>query len=169
MPAMRMRACTAWVAVAAFALGAASLAAQPRAGTARERLIGTWQLITYQILDPEGGPARPGAYDVGRITYDPSGHMSAQLMHSSNKAAQPPATDADRAGAYRRYLGYFGPFTVDEGKGVVTHHVAGSSNPSWVGSNQVRHFEFSADGNGLTLSLRNGERVTQTLYWERVR
>jgi hypothetical protein len=33
----------------------------------------------------------------------------------------------------------------------------------------VRHFAFSADGNGLTLSLRNGERVTQSLYWERVR
>jgi hypothetical protein len=169
MPAMRMRAFTAWVAVAAFVLGAATLAAQPRAETARERLIGTWQLVTYQILDSEGGPARPGAYDVGRITYDPSGHMSAQLMHSSNKAAQPPATDAERAAAYRRYLGYFGPFTVDEGKGVVTHHVAGSSNPSWVGSNQVRHFAFSADGNGLTLSLRTGDRVTQTLYWERVR
>ncbi len=157
------------VALTAFVLGAVAPTAQPRAETARERLIGTWQLTTYQILDSDGGPARPGAYDVGRITYDPSGHMSAQLMHSSNKAAQPPATDAERAAAYRRYLGYFGPFTVDEGKGVVTHHVAGSSNPGWVGSNQVRHFAFSADGNGLTLSLRNGERVTQTLYWERVR
>lgn len=158
------------VACVALVLGAATPTAQSRdAATARERLIGTWQLVTYQILDPDGGPARPGAYDVGRITYDPSGHMSAQLMHSSNKAAQPPATDAERAAAYRRYLGYFGPFTVDEGKGVVTHHVAGSSNPSWVGSNQVRHFAFSADGKGLTLSLRNGERVTQTLYWERVR
>jgi hypothetical protein len=169
MRAMRTRTSTACIALLAIVLSTTSATAQSPASAARERLIGTWQLVTYQILDPDGGPARPGAYDVGRITYDASGQMSAQLMHSSNKADKPPATEADRAAAYRRYLGYFGPFTVDEAKGVVTHHVAGSSNPSWVGSNQVRHFAFSADGNGLTLSLRSGERVTQTLYWERVR
>ncbi|MGE0461002.1 MAG: lipocalin-like domain-containing protein [Vicinamibacterales bacterium] len=166
---MCIRALTAMVALVAIVSGAAAPAAQPRPGTARDRLVGTWHLVTYQILDPDGGPSRPGAYDVGRITYDPSGHMSAQLMHSSNKATQPPATDADRAAAYRRYLGYFGPFTVDEAKSIVTHHVAGSSNPAWVGSNQVRHFAFSPDGNGLTLSLKSGERVTQSLYWERVK
>ena len=169
MPAMRTRTSAACIALLAIVLSTANLTAQSSATTARERLIGTWQLVTYQILGPDGGAARPGAYDVGRITYDPSGHMSAQLMHSSNKAEKPPATDADRAAAYRRYLGYFGPFTLDEVQGVVTHHVAGSSNPSWVGTNQVRHFAFSADGNGLTLSLRSSERVTQTLYWERVR
>jgi len=139
-----------------------------QAPSARDRMIGTWRLVTYQIHDANG-TSRPGAYDEGRITYDPSGQMSAQLMNSANKAGSPPATDADRAAAYRRYLGYYGPFTVDEAKGFVTHHVAGSSNPSWVGSNQVRYFSLSADGNNLTLSLKDGDRVTQSLLWERIR
>ena len=46
---------------------------------------------------------------------------------------QTPQTDEARAAAYRRYLGYYGPFVVDEAKGIVTHIVDGSSNPSWVG------------------------------------
>jgi hypothetical protein len=90
-------------------------------------------------------------------------------MHSSNKASAPLAADADRAAAYRRYLGYWGPFTVDEAKGVVVHHVEGSSNPSWVGSNQVRYYVLAPDGQKLTLSVKNGERVTSTLVWERIR
>jgi hypothetical protein len=132
------------------------------------RFVGAWKLLSFQSFDANG-VARPGAYDVGIIVYDASGRMTAQLMHSSNKAEQTPANDADRASAYRRYLGYWGPFTVDESKGVVIHHVEGSSNPSWVGSNQVRHYSFAADGQGLTLSVKNGERVTSTLRWERIR
>jgi hypothetical protein len=131
--------------------------------------VGTWRLVKWVVFDAKGGPDRTGAYDVGHIMYGSSGQMSAQLMNSANKADQAPATDADRAAAYRRYLGYFGPFTVDEAKGIVVHHVRGSSNPAFVGSDQVRYFTLSADGNSLTLSLKNGERVTQTLYWERVR
>jgi hypothetical protein len=95
--------------------------------------------------------------------------MSAHLMNSVNRPAQAPATDADRAAAYRRYVGYYGPFTVDEGKGIVIHHVRGSSNPGWVGTDLVRYYSLGADGNTLTLSLKNGERVTQSLHWERVR
>ncbi len=166
---MRPTATIACVVAAVLVLSMPRPSAQSGAAPARERLLGAWQLVSYQILDPNGGPSRPGAYDVGRITYDRSGQMSAQLMHSTNKAAQPPATDADRATAYRRYIGYFGPFTVDEAKGMVTHHVAGSSNPSFVGTNLVRYYAFSADGNSLTLSIRSGDRVTQALQWERIR
>ena len=98
-----------------------------------------------------------------------SGRMTAQLMLSSNRADRVPATDEDRAAAYRRYLGYWGPFTVDTATGVVVHHVEGSSNPSWVGNQQIRHFDFAADGNRLTLSVKSGDRVTSTLVWERLR
>lgn len=96
--------------------------------------------------------------------------MSAQLMNSANKADQTPQTDEARAAAYRRYLGYYGPFVVDEARGVVTHIVDGSSNPSWVGSRQVRYYELSADNQQLTLSLRDASgRTTQSLVWRRTR
>ena len=49
------------------------------------------------------------------------------------------------------------------------HHVVGSSFLHWIGSEQVRYYGFSEDGNTLTLSVRSGERITGTLTWERVR
>ena len=132
-----------------------------------QRLVGAWELVNYEIIAADG-TRRPGAYDRGQISYDASGRMSAHLMHSANKADQTPQTDEARAAAYRRYLGYYGPFVVDEAKGIVTHIVEGSSNPSWVGSRQVRYYELSADNAQLTLSLRDAAgRTTQSLVWKR--
>ena len=132
-----------------------------------QRLVGAWELVHYEVIAADGSK-RPGAYDRGQISYDASGRMSAQLMNSANKADQAPQTDEARATAYRRYLGYYGPFVVDESKGIVTHIVEGSSNPSWVGSRQVRYYELSADNAQLTLSLRdNAGRTTQALVWKR--
>lgn len=132
-----------------------------------QRLVGAWELVNYEIIAADGS-RRPGAYDRGQISYDASGRMSAHLMNSANKAEQTPQTDDARAAAYRRYLGYYGPFVVDEAKGIVTHIVDGSSNPSWVGSRQVRYYELSADNQQLTLSLRDANgRTTQSLVWKR--
>jgi hypothetical protein len=138
-------------------------------GSVKDRLVGSWELVSFESIAADG-TRRPGAYDRGQIFYDASGRMSAQLMHSSNKADQAPQADDARAAAYRRYLGYYGPFVVDEGKGTVTHIVDGSSNPSWVGSRQVRYYELTPDNQQLTLSVRNAEgRVTGALVWKRSR
>ena len=136
--------------------------------TIAQRLVGSWELVSYEIVAADGS-RRPGAYDRGQITYDASGRMSAHLMHSSNKADQSPQTDDVRAAAYRRYLGYWGPFVVDAAAGHVTHIVEGSSNPSWVGTSQLRYYELSPDNAQLTLSLRDGTRTTQSLIWRRSR
>lgn len=149
-----------------LSLIAALLPAQQAAPVA-QRLVGSWELVNYEIIAADGS-RRPGTYDRGQISYDPSGRMSAHLMNSANKADQTPQTDEARAAAYRRYLGYYGPFVVDEAKGIVTHIVDGSSNPSWVGSRQVRYYELSADNSQLTLSLRDANgRTTQSLVWKR--
>ena len=134
-----------------------------------QRLVGSWELVNYEIIAADG-TRRPGAYDRGQISYDASGRMSAHLMNSANKAEQTPQTDDARAAAYRRYLGYYGPFVVDEAKGIVTHIVDGSSNPSWVGSRQVRYYELSQNDAQLTLMVKSAEgRVTSTLIWKRSR
>jgi hypothetical protein len=134
-----------------------------------QRLDGSWELVGYEIIAADG-VRRPGAYDRGQITYDAAGRMSAHLMNSANQADASPATDELRAAAYRRYLGYYGPFVVDEAKGIVTHIVEGSSNPSWPGSRQVRYYELSKDTAQLTLMLKDAKgRVTQSLVWKRSR
>ncbi|MEO7135845.1 MAG: lipocalin-like domain-containing protein [Vicinamibacterales bacterium] len=152
---------------AAVSVAGASPVADAQA-TVAQRLVGAWELVTYEIIAPDG-TKRPGAYDRGQISSDASGRMSAHLMHSSNTATVSPQTDDMRAAAYRRYLGYYGPFIVDTAAGTVTHVVEGSSNPSWVGTKQLRYYELSADNGRLTLSLRDGARTTQALVWKRSR
>ena len=152
--------------VLALAFAAAPVIGATAQPTIAERLVGSWELISYEII-AEDGARRAGNYDRGQITYDASGRMSAHLMHSSNKADVSPQTDDLRAAAFRRYLGYYGPFIVDTAAGTVTHHVDGSSNPSWVGTRQVRYYALSADNTQLTLSLRDGPRTTQSLVWRR--
>ncbi len=153
------------VAAAVLLAGASPIAVAQ--ATVAHRLVGAWELVSYEIIAADG-TKRPGAYDRGQISYDASGRMSAHLMNSANKADAPPQTDELRAAAYRRYLGYYGPFVVDEAKGIVTHIVDGSSNPSWVGSRQVRYYALSADGAQLTLMLKDADgRVTQSLVWKR--
>ena len=118
----------------------------------RKQLAGEWTLVKYEIFG-ENGQTRPGNYDIGRINYGER-EMSAHLMRSG-RPKESPATEAARAAAYQGYLGYFGPYTIDAEKQIVVHHVAGSSLPNWLGSEQVRHYAFSADGKQLTLSLKS--------------
>jgi len=157
--------------LAGYALLGLSAAAQaPDAAgkepSVRARLLGNWKLVSYVVFDPNGA-TRPGNFDVGRVVYDASGEMSAHLM-SSKRATENPTTDAARSQAYGSYLAYFGPFTIDEAKGTVTHRVIGSSYPHWAGTDQVRHYSFSPDGRRLTLSVKTGDRITGSLLWERI-
>jgi hypothetical protein len=146
-----------------------SAQAPPTSEAIAKRLVGAWDLVSYEIHAADGSK-RPGAYDRGQIGYDSAGRMSAHLMNSANKAEQSPNTDELRAGAYRRYLGYWGPFVVDARAGHVTHIVEGSSNPSWPGTRQVRYYALTDDNTQLTLMLKDASgRVTQSLVWKRYR
>ena len=129
----------------------------------RKQLAGEWTLVKFENFG-ENGQARPGNYDIGRINYGER-EMSAHLMRSG-RPKDAAATEAARAAAFQGYLGYFGSYTIDAAKKIVVHHVAGSSLPNWLGSEQVRHYGFTADGL-LTLSVRSGDRITATLTWRR--
>jgi len=134
--------------------------------TVRAKLLGSWQLVKYEVIAADGS-TKPGNFDTGVVFYDASGNMSAHLMRATGRNTEAPRTDADRSAAYQSYLGYYGPFTIDESKNMVVHHVRGSSNPNWPGTDQVRYYSFDPDGRHLTLSVKNGERVAQRLLWER--
>jgi lipocalin-like protein len=142
------------LAVAALMLAAPPLgSAQAAEQAVRTQLAGEWTLVKYEVF-PETGPTRPGNYDVGRINYGDR-EMSAHLMRTE-RPAEP-----------QNYLGYFGPYTIDVDKKIVVHHVVGSSLRTWIGTEQVRHYALSSDGSQLTLSLKSGDRITQTLTWRR--
>lgn len=153
-----------------FGFAAMSLWAQQRADVerVRQRLIGSYKLISYVSYD-QNGTATKLPYSAGQISYDTAGRMSAQLMRADRPRFTPgsPASEAERAAAYSSYVAYFGRYEIDAEKNIVTHHVEGSISQNMVGSGMPRHYEFSADGATLLLSVKNGDRVTGKLQWDR--
>lgn len=158
---MRMVACV--FLLAAMLTSVITLSAQ---GSVKSRFVGNYKLIKFESFD-EKGQAGPGQYDAGRIMYDSAGQMAAQLMRSSRPRTNP-TTESDRATAYQTYFAYYGGYTIDESKGMVVHHLQGSTNPSSTGTDFVRYYKFSDDGRFLTLSVKNARgQVTGVLTWER--
>ena len=134
-----------------FLAGAAApLAAQPIG----ERFRGAWTLLTYEQLKTGAAPSSPMGKDaLGRLCYDADGRMSAQLSRrdrprfASRTRAQ--GTAEEIRAAFEGFLAYYGPYRIDEKAGTVTHHVECCSYPNWVGTDQVRRYEF--DGGHLIL------------------
>jgi YD repeat-containing protein len=149
---------------AAFPAGAGQ---QIDAGVLKQQLVGSYKLISYVNYD-QNGVATKSPYTIGQIMYDAAGRMSAQLMREGRarmRTSQP--SEAERAAAYSGYISYFGHYTIDAGKRAVTHHVEGSVSPNGMGGELVRFFEFSSDGKSLFLTVKDGNRVTAKLQWDR--
>lgn len=151
---------------------------RPRPGGAviAKALVGAWRLISFESRTTGGDTRQPlGRAPRGQLLYEANGRMSAQLMNPE----RPPfasgdlsgGTDAEVRAAVGGYIAYYGTYTVDAGRRLVTHHVEGALFPNWIGSDQVR--EFRLNGDRLTLQTppirMRGEESVTVLVWERVR
>jgi len=135
----------------------------------KERLLGSWRLVSYETRDAAGRTGRPYGYAVGRISYDAEGNMAGQVMRPDRAHVESGEGSAPQIrSAYLGYIAYFGTYDIAPDGASVVHHVQGALNPAWVGGDQVRGLRF--DGDRLVLSadvFKNGARVTHTLTWER--
>ena len=133
--------------------------AESEAERIRRQFVGNWKLLTFESRGEDGDlRLRPMA---GRIMYDEDGNMAAQLM---------PEAEPDDRGR-RRYITYFGRFSIDATESKITHHVEASIFDRWVGTDLVRHYAFEESESGmgrLTLSVFEGETETTRLVWERL-
>ena len=126
----------------------------------RDRFVGVWDLVSYHVRTSDGEIRHPYGNDpLGRISYDDQGHMSAQLMRRARE--NPPAGTSPSG-----FSSYYGTYTVDEKSGTVVHEVQGAWLPSWIGTKQVRYFQFAGDRLTLEGDLAAGRA---TLVWQRTR
>ena len=141
----------------------------------KDEFVGTWKLVSFEMRRSDGQIVYPFTRNiVGVLNYDSKGNMSAQLMRPDRPAFaindHQKGTPEEIKAAFEGFIAYFGTYEINEEKGTVIHHVRGSSFPNWVGSDQIRFFEFS--GNRLTLRTPpiqvSGIAVTSLLIWERV-
>lgn len=115
-------------------------------------LVGTWRVERITDTDAKTGKVvHPyGEHPKGYIVYDPTGHLSVQIMRMP---ATPPfasgndakGSDAEVRAAYDGFVAYFGTYEVDAKKGVVVHRVEGSLMPSYTGTDQPRPFRVEGD------------------------
>ena len=128
-------------------------------------LIGTWRIVLADDRpnNREVWEHSYGDHPRGYLIYDASGHMSIQF--GSDPPTSPFAsgddfaeTDAEARHAYEYYCAYFGTYTVDASRGIITHHVEGSLQPSYTGTDQERPFKLLGD----RLELSDGQT------WRRV-
>jgi len=137
----------------------------------RQRLIGSWDLVSYEIRTPAGQVSQTlGPDPVGRISYDAEGRMSAQLMRRGvprfGGTAREKATTDEIVAAWRGYIGYFGRYTIDEVNSAVIHEVEAAWYPNFVGTKQVRHYVFEGDRLTLQADSPSGR---STIVWKRSR
>ena len=140
----------------------------------RERLIGTWKLVSAIREDVATGAKSDflGADPVGFISYSPDGRMIVLNVGGGRKkpaGGQP--TPAEAEALFRSMTSYAGSYTTDGN--VITHHVDISWNEAWTGSEQKRIARF--DGGRAYLSTLpsidpiTGSMTVRTMEWEKVR
>jgi hypothetical protein len=142
----------------------------------RDRMVGTWTLVSWGTLS--GGvevPVPMSAGATGIITYSPDGYMCVNIMGANRpKFASPDFMGGsvnEKAAAFETFVGYCGRYEVNEQERFVTHTLQTSWYPNWTGSGQKRFVEMSGNRIRLTAPpiLAQGEQVVGVLVWERVR
>ena len=129
------------------------------AETVKAQLLGSWRLVRFNAIS-EDGEAERRPYSTGRIDYQATGLMNAQLMPED-------WGDSNGTGS-AGYIAYFGTFSVDIERQAVIHHVEGAYGRNMLGQSMSRYYEFADDGNTLYLEVRNNGRTTARLRWARV-
>jgi hypothetical protein len=115
---------------------------RPALADDREKLIGIWQLVSWEVEFQDTGERRAvyGANPLGYLILTPEGRMMAVVEGDGRKT---PHTEAERATAFQTMIAYSGTYRV-EGDRWITK-VDATWNPAWRGTDQARFFKFEGD------------------------
>jgi Lipocalin-like domain len=124
-------------------------------------IVGTWKLVQATARNAAGAalPAPYGQQGLGRVTFTGDGRMMSVVCDERRDLP---------AGASREYSSYCGNYTFD-GSRLVTR-VDAASDPSRIGSDQVRGVRFERDHMILSPPpRRTGETEEyREITWERI-
>lgn len=116
----------------------------------RERLVGTWKLVsTEETL--KDGTTRPfqafGPNGKGFLMYQPDGHMCANLVNPDRPKWADPAhtTPEEKTAAADGTFAYCGRYEIDAQKRWIVHLPEVATDPGFVGSRQIRPYRLEGD------------------------
>ncbi len=125
-----------------LALLLAAVPARADDASDREKIVGTWKLVSVVYEDQESKARTPvlGQHPKGYQIATPEGRWLALVTADGRKV---PQTDEERAQALRTMISYSGRYRVEGGKVITKVEVAW--NEAWVGGEQVRFIRFEGD------------------------
>jgi hypothetical protein len=142
---------------------ATSLAASPSRASDGDRslLVGTWRFTTF-VDTPEGRQAvyAFGKDPIGFFVFTADGRVFMNIMRNPPNAPLQGVDPDPESCLPDWFCAYFGTYTLDTKKSTWVTHVLGSNMPSYLGSEQVRH--FTVQGDKLTISesyVAGGKRI----------
>ena len=108
----------------------------------KDRIVGTWKLVSVMYEDAQTKELTPvlGAHPRGYQIATPEGRWIALVTADGRPV---PKTDEERARALRTMIAYSGRYRVEDGKVITKVEVAW--NEAWVGGEQVRFLRFEGD------------------------
>ena len=136
--------------------------------TQKNKLVGTWRLIEFSDLD---SATLTWTYPYGK---NPKGYFTytqTGIVNLNISSETPFKISKDSAKIYSINLlnwvdnysvGYFGTYSVDFNKSIVTHHVKGGSLPWYIDTDQQRPFILKGD----TLIIGNNKTWKRILVKE---
>lgn len=139
-----MKATTAtFTLLAGTLLAGLTAASSSWAGPLADKLVGTWAVTEAATHEANGTTSYPyGKSPKGILIFTKDGHF-AQIMStgdipkfaSNNRVT---GTPEEYKAVVQKSLAFFGTYTVDEEKKMITYKLDASTFPNWEGSNQVR-------------------------------
>ena len=139
-----------------------------------DQFAGSWRLVSAEGHSNDGSVTYDwGQHPLGRVMLDDGGRLSLHLVDpdrptfESGDFLRPTPDELSRA--FNGYFGYFGSYTVDPSAQTITFHVEGAAYPNYIGSDQVRFYEFSGDRFVLRTppERAGGEDIVYYITWER--
>ena len=133
------------------ALGQVAGADSPTGAMLADRLVGTWELVSYKVEDKETGTLidAMGSTPRGRVIFTRDGWVAFNLEGSDRK---PASTDAERAALLNSLVAYIGRYRVEGDQWVTAVQTAWA--PEWVGSEQRRTVRLDGDSADVTTPWR---------------
>jgi lipocalin-like protein len=163
------------LALAAFTmlLDASECLAQQTTGTLKQRMIGSWELVS--AIFEQAGAKRDiyGSNPRGFATFNSDGHFSLTLLRStlpkiSSNNREAPTAEESKAIA-TGVLAYYGRYTVSDDDANVTFHIKASTFPNWDGMDQKRTVTVSGDELKIVNTATTAGSGTAYVAWKRAK
>jgi hypothetical protein len=122
---------------------------QPRAKTAKERLLGAWTLVSLTAGEEADQTFPYGANPKGSMMVDANGRFMITVVRSdlpqfaSNNRVT--ATPDEATAVVQGSIAYYGSYSIDEATRVITVNVEGSTFPNFTSGTQTRILSFNGD------------------------